>query len=56
MIREGEVIGAITVDRCDPKPFLDKQIGLVTVPHGPAGWVASTTPVAAFQPGKEYPE
>jgi GAF domain-containing protein len=29
MIREGEVIGAITVDRRDPKPFLDKQIGLV---------------------------
>src|SRR5262249_4228662 len=30
MIREGEVIGAITVDRRDPKPFLDKQIRLVT--------------------------
>src|SRR5262245_47321469 len=29
MIREGEVIGAITVDRGEPKPFLDKQIGLV---------------------------
>jgi signal transduction histidine kinase len=31
MIREGEVIGAITVDRRDPKPFLDKQIGLVKI-------------------------
>jgi GAF domain-containing protein/CheY-like chemotaxis protein len=31
MIREGEVIGAITVDRHDPKPFLDKQIGLVKI-------------------------
>jgi signal transduction histidine kinase len=31
MIREGEVIGAITVDRSDPKPFLDKQIGLVKI-------------------------
>src|SRR4029450_12337343 len=29
MIREGEVIGATTWDRRDPKPFLDKQIGLV---------------------------
>jgi GAF domain-containing protein len=29
MIREGEVIGAITVDRRDPKPFLDKQIALL---------------------------
>jgi signal transduction histidine kinase len=29
MIREGEVIGAITVDRRESKPFLDKQIGLV---------------------------
>src|SRR5215470_9581293 len=29
MIREGEVIGAITMDRGDPKPFLDKEIGLV---------------------------
>ena len=31
MIREGEVIGAITVDRREPKPFLDKQIGLVQI-------------------------
>jgi GAF domain-containing protein len=31
MIREGEVIGAITVDRGDSKPFLDKQIGLVKI-------------------------
>src|SRR4030095_9348447 len=31
MIREGEVIGAITVDRRDTKPFLDKQIGLVRI-------------------------
>src|SRR5262245_39903036 len=29
MIREGEVIGAITVDRRELKPFLDKEIGLV---------------------------
>src|SRR5262249_22943646 len=29
MIREGEVIGAITVDRREVKPFLDKEIGLV---------------------------
>jgi signal transduction histidine kinase len=29
MIREGEVIGAITVDRGESRPFLDKQIGLV---------------------------
>src|SRR5262249_54334625 len=29
MIREGKVIGAITVDRREPKPFLDNQIGLV---------------------------
>src|SRR4029450_8483832 len=29
MIRDGEVIGAITVDRRDPKPFLAKQGGLV---------------------------
>ena len=29
MIREGEVIGAITVDRREPTPFLDKQIDLV---------------------------
>src|SRR5262249_9134662 len=31
MIREGEVIGAITVDRGELKPFLDKQIGLVKI-------------------------
>ncbi|HYT32458.1 MAG TPA: GAF domain-containing protein, partial [Thermoanaerobaculia bacterium] len=31
MIREGEVIGAITVDRGESKPFLDKQIGLVKI-------------------------
>jgi GAF domain-containing protein/CheY-like chemotaxis protein len=31
MIREGEVIGAITVDRREAKPFLDKQIGLVKI-------------------------
>ena len=31
MIREGEVIGAITVDRYEPRPFLDKQIGLVAI-------------------------
>jgi signal transduction histidine kinase/DNA-binding response OmpR family regulator len=31
MIREGEVIGAITVDRREGKPFLDKQIGLVKI-------------------------
>jgi GAF domain-containing protein len=31
MIREGEVIGAITVDRRESKPFLDKQIGLVQI-------------------------
>jgi signal transduction histidine kinase len=31
MIREGQVIGAITVDRREPKPFLDKQIGLVRI-------------------------
>jgi GAF domain-containing protein/CheY-like chemotaxis protein len=31
MIRESEVIGAITVDRRETKPFLDKQIGLVKV-------------------------
>jgi GAF domain-containing protein len=29
MIREGEVVGAITVDRGEARPFLDKQIGLV---------------------------
>src|SRR5262249_31510750 len=31
MIREGEVIGAITVNRGEVKPFLDKQIGLVKI-------------------------
>ena len=31
MIREGEVIGAITVDRGEVRPFLDKQIGLVKI-------------------------
>src|SRR5262249_56035218 len=31
MIREGKVVGAITVDRGEPKPFLDKQIGLVKI-------------------------
>jgi GAF domain-containing protein/DNA-binding response OmpR family regulator len=31
MIREGEVIGAITVDRREAKPFLDKQIALVKI-------------------------
>ena len=31
MIREGEVIGAITVDRRESKPFLDKQIDLVKI-------------------------
>jgi signal transduction histidine kinase len=31
MIREGEVVGAITVDRYEPKPFLDKQIALVKI-------------------------
>jgi GAF domain-containing protein/CheY-like chemotaxis protein len=31
MIREGEVIGAITVDRREAKPFLNKQIGLVKI-------------------------
>jgi len=31
MIREGQVIGAITVVRREPKPFLDKQIGLVRI-------------------------
>jgi GAF domain-containing protein/CheY-like chemotaxis protein/anti-sigma regulatory factor (Ser/Thr protein kinase) len=31
MIREGEVIGAITVDRREAKPFFDKQIGLVKI-------------------------
>jgi GAF domain-containing protein/CheY-like chemotaxis protein len=31
MIREGEVVGAITVDRYESRPFLDKQIGLVKI-------------------------
>ncbi len=31
MVREGEVIGAITVDRREAKPFLGKQIGLVKI-------------------------
>src|SRR5262245_47679790 len=31
MIREGEVVGAITVSREEPKPFTDKQIDLITI-------------------------
>src|SRR5215472_11628098 len=31
MIHEGKVIGAITVDRREPKPFLEKQIELVRI-------------------------
>ncbi len=31
MIREGEVVGVIVVDRYEPRPFLDKQIGLVRI-------------------------
>src|SRR5262244_1190335 len=30
-IREGEVVGAITVSREEPKPFTDKQIDLITI-------------------------
>ncbi|HEY7363195.1 MAG TPA: GAF domain-containing protein, partial [Methylomirabilota bacterium] len=31
MMREGEVVGVIVVDRYEPKPFLDKQIELVKI-------------------------